>query len=87
MPKHDAVANYGHATENNLTEVKLVGDAGHKADAALPLYFYWNLYYPYHLSKENWVKKGDMKLVEIPNFCDLAMESHDPYQLDHKDIT
>lgn len=57
-------------------------ELGYKADATLPLYFYRNLYYPYHPSKENWVEEGNMKLVEIPNFCDLSMESNDPYQRD-----
>ena len=55
---------------------------GYKADVTLPLYFYRNLYYPYHPSKDNWVEEGDLNLVEIPNFCDLAMESNDPYQRD-----
>ncbi len=55
---------------------------GYKADATLPLYFYRKLYYPYHPSKDNWVEEGEMKLVEIPNFCDLSMESNDPYQRD-----
>ena len=55
---------------------------GYKADASLPLYFYRNLYYPYHPSADNWVEKGDMRLVEIPNFCDLSMTSNDPYQRD-----
>jgi peptidoglycan/xylan/chitin deacetylase (PgdA/CDA1 family) len=55
---------------------------GYKSDATLPLYFYRNLYYPYHPSTENWTEKGSMNLVEIPNFCDLSMESNDPYHRD-----
>jgi peptidoglycan/xylan/chitin deacetylase (PgdA/CDA1 family) len=55
---------------------------GYKADVSLPLYFYRNLYYPYHPAAEDWVEKGDMRLVEIPNFCDLSMTSNDPYQRD-----
>jgi hypothetical protein len=57
-------------------------ELGYKADATLPLYFYRNLYYPYHPSRDNWVEKGDMNLIEIPNFCDLSMKSNDPYQRD-----
>jgi len=57
-------------------------ELGYKADATLPLYFYRNLYYPYHPSKENWVEEGNTKLVGIPNFCDLSMESNDPYNRD-----
>ncbi|MFA6715229.1 MAG: polysaccharide deacetylase family protein [Victivallaceae bacterium] len=55
---------------------------GYKADVSLPLYFYRNLYYPYHPSRNSWIEEGDLNLVEIPNFCDLTMESHDPYQRD-----
>ncbi len=62
--------------------INVLEDLGYKADATLPLYFYRNLYYPYHPSKENWIEEGDMKLVEIPNFCDLSMKSNDPYQRD-----
>lgn len=62
--------------------VNVLESLGYKADASLPLYFYRNLFYPYHPSKENWVEKGDMKLIEIPNFCDLSMKSDDPYQRD-----
>jgi len=37
---------------------------------------------PYHPSATDWTIRGDLNLVEIPNFCDLAMESHDPWQRD-----
>lgn len=57
-------------------------DLGYKADASLPLYFYRTSFKPYHPSAENWTLPGDLKLVEIPNFCDLEMESNDPYQRD-----
>ena len=55
---------------------------GYKSDASLPLYFYRNMFKPYHPSSKNWTKKGTMKIVEIPNFCDLSMESSDPFQRD-----
>lgn len=55
---------------------------GYVADASLPLYFYRNLHMPYHPSSKDWTQKGRMKLVEIPNFCDLSMKSEDPYQRD-----
>jgi peptidoglycan/xylan/chitin deacetylase (PgdA/CDA1 family) len=51
---------------------------GYIADATLPLYFYRTMYKPYHPSVKNWTKKGRMKIVEIPNFCDLTMKSKDP---------
>lgn len=62
--------------------VNVLEKLGYLSDATLPLYFYRNLYYPYHPSSANWLEKGELKLVEIPNFCDLSMESHDQYQRD-----
>lgn len=55
---------------------------GYKADASLPLYYYRTSFKPYHPSKDDWTKEGDLKLVEIPNFCDLTMESNDEYNRD-----
>jgi hypothetical protein len=37
---------------------------------------------PYHPSSSDWTEKGNMRIVEIPNFCDLSMKSEDPYQRD-----
>ncbi|CAL1519360.1 polysaccharide deacetylase family protein [Chitinophaga sp. MM2321] len=55
---------------------------GYISDASFPLYFYNKPFVPYHPSAKDWTKPGKMKLVEIPNFCDLTMESNDPYQRD-----
>ncbi len=55
---------------------------GYVADASFPLYFYRKPYTPYHPSTKDWTKPGKMKIVEIPNFCDLSMKSNDPYQRD-----
>ena len=54
----------------------------YKADASYPMYFYREQLTPYHPSKDDWTRKGDMKLVEIPNFADLSMESKDQYGRD-----
>ena len=51
---------------------------GFKVDASYPMYFYRERFVPYHPSKEDWTKEGDLKLLEIPNFADMLMESHDP---------
>lgn len=53
-------------------------DMGFKADASYPLYFYRERFVPYHPSREDWTQEGDLKLLEIPNFADMTMESHDP---------
>lgn len=62
--------------------VNVLESLGYRSDATLPLYFYHGLYYPYHPSETEWTRPGALKLVEIPNFCDLDMESTDPYQRD-----
>lgn len=55
---------------------------GYVADASFPLYFFQKPFVPYHPSAKNWTKPGRMRIVEIPNFCDLSMKSHDPFQRD-----
>jgi len=62
--------------------VNVLESLGYKADASLPLYFYRTMIEPYHPSSTDWTTRGELKLVEIPNFCDLAMESRDPWQRD-----
>jgi peptidoglycan-N-acetylglucosamine deacetylase len=55
---------------------------GYLTDASFPLYFYQKPFVPYHPSAKDWTRPGRMRILEIPNFCDLSMESHDPYQRD-----
>lgn len=62
--------------------VNVLEALGYLADATFPLYFYNKPITPYHPSSEDWTKPGDMNILEIPNFCDLTMESNDPYQRD-----
>ena len=66
----------------STTVVNVLEKLGYKADASLPLFFYRTMFRPYHPDPRDWTKEGDMKLVEIPNFCDLVMESRDPWQRD-----
>lgn len=51
---------------------------GYTSDASYPMYYYRNQFAPYHPDREDWTKQGDMKIVEIPNFADMVMESSDP---------
>jgi len=62
--------------------VNILESLGYVADASFPLYFYGEPFVPYHPSKTDWTKQGKMKILEIPNFCDLTMKSNDPYQRD-----
>ena len=55
---------------------------GYLADASFPLYFFQKPFVPYHPSAKDWTRPGRMRIVEIPNFCDLSMKSNDPYQRD-----
>lgn len=57
-------------------------ELGYVADASYPLYFYEKQLTPYHPSREDWTQTGDLRLVEIPNFCDMTIESTDPYHRD-----
>lgn len=57
--------------------VNTLEELGYKTDASYPMYFYRKQYAPYHPSGENWLEKGDMSILEIPNFADMLMESKD----------
>lgn len=62
--------------------VNALEDLGYTADASYPLYFYKERLVPYHPSREDWTQEGNMKILEIPNFADMTMESHDEYGRD-----
>ena len=62
--------------------VNILEKMGYIADASFPLYFYGEPFYPYHPSSDDWTRPGDMNILEIPNFCDLTMESQDEYNRD-----
>lgn len=62
--------------------VNVLENLGYVADATFPLYFFQKPFTPYHPSSRDWTKPGKLKLLEIPNFCDLTMKSDDPYQRD-----
>jgi len=55
---------------------------GYEADASYPMYYFRERLAPYHPNREDWTKEGTLKLVELPNFADLSMESKDPYGRD-----
>jgi peptidoglycan/xylan/chitin deacetylase (PgdA/CDA1 family) len=60
------------AVVNALEELNYI------ADTSYPMYFYREKFTPYHPSKEDWTKEGDLKILEIPNFADMSMKSNDP---------
>lgn len=62
--------------------VNALEDMGYVADASYPLYFYEKQLAPYHPSREDWTEAGDLRLLEIPNFADMTVDSTDPYGRD-----
>lgn len=62
--------------------VNALEELGYSTDASYPLYFYKERLVPYQPSKEDWTKEGNMKLLEIPNFADMTIESNDEYGRD-----
>jgi peptidoglycan/xylan/chitin deacetylase (PgdA/CDA1 family) len=62
----------------STTVINALEELGYVADASYPMYFYREQFAPYHPSRQDWTKKGDSKVLEIPNFADMTMESKDP---------
>jgi len=62
--------------------VNALDELGYVADATYPMFFFRDRLTPYHPSREDWTKPGDLRIVELPNFADLSMESKDPYGRD-----
>jgi len=57
--------------------VNALEDLGYKTDASYPMYFHEDRLVPYRPSRSNWLIEGDAKIVEIPNFADMTIESTD----------
>lgn len=55
---------------------------GYVADATYPMYYFREQLTPYNPSREDWTKPGDLRIVELPNFADLSMDSKDAYGRD-----
>lgn len=62
--------------------VNALEDLGYVGDASYPCYYYAERLAPYHPSRSDWTKEGDMKILEIPNFADMTIESKDEYGRD-----
>ena len=55
---------------------------GYTSDASYPMYYYQKRLQPYHPSRKDWTRKGDLKIVEIPNFADMTIKTRDAYGRD-----
>lgn len=62
--------------------VNALDELGYVADATYPMYYFRERLRPYHPSREDWTREGGLRIVELPNFADLSMESRDPYGRD-----
>jgi len=62
--------------------VNALAALGYTADASYPMYFYRERLAPYHPSPADWTREGDSPVLEIPNFADMSIESHDPFGRD-----
>ncbi len=58
--------------------VNALEELGFTCDVTYPMFFYREQFAPYHPSREDWTKTGDSKVLEVPNFADMTMESKDP---------
>ncbi|MCF6174872.1 MAG: polysaccharide deacetylase family protein [Victivallaceae bacterium] len=68
---------FGSTTVANALE-----NLGYLTDATYPMYYFRKQLVPYHPSSDDWTETGDMKLLELPNFADLSMDSQDEYGRD-----
>lgn len=55
---------------------------GYIADASYPLYYLKKQLLPYHPSSKDWTRKGNLKILEIPNFADMTLKSKDKFGRD-----
>jgi hypothetical protein len=66
----------------STTVVNALEELGYAADASYPLFIYEERLAPYYPDRDDWTKPGQSKVLEIPNFADMTMESDDPYGRD-----
>ncbi|MDD2708292.1 MAG: polysaccharide deacetylase family protein [Verrucomicrobiae bacterium] len=66
----------------STTVCNALNELGYVSDASYPMYFYRERLTPYHPHRDDWAREGDLSLVEIPNFADMTMESHDEHGRD-----
>lgn len=66
----------------STTVVNVLDDLGYVADASYPMYYFRRRLRPYHPSRDDWTKEGDLRIVELPNFADLSLSPGDPHGRD-----
>ena len=62
--------------------VNALESLGYATDASYPMYHFKQQLGPYHPSRTDWTRPGRLRILELPNFADLAMKSSDPFGRD-----
>ena len=62
--------------------VNALDSLGYLVDATYPMFYFRERLRPYHPSRADWTQEGDLRILELPNFADLSMESQDPHGRD-----
>ncbi|MCC6154058.1 MAG: polysaccharide deacetylase family protein [Candidatus Hydrogenedentes bacterium] len=62
--------------------VNALDELGYVSDATYPMFYFREQLTPYRPSKNDWTKPGDLRIVELPNFANLALKSKDKYGRD-----
>jgi peptidoglycan-N-acetylglucosamine deacetylase len=57
--------------------VRALDELGYVADSSFPAYFHGRNFLPYHPSREDWSKDGDLSILEIPPFFDVRASEDD----------
>lgn len=66
----------------STTVCRALEDLDYVSDASYPMYHFRDRLEPYHPNPDDWTQAGGMRLVQIPNFADLTIQSSDPYGRD-----
>ncbi len=66
----------------STTVANTLDELGYLTDSTYPMYYFRERLRPYHPSKEDWTKEGDLRLLELPLFADLSMQTQDEYGRD-----
>lgn len=62
--------------------INALNKLGYLVDASYATYYFEKHLLPYHPSPKNWLKKGNLRILEIPNFADMTIKSKDKYGRD-----
>ncbi len=56
-------------------QLLVLEELGFLVDASYSQYKYKEMILPYHPARDNWLKKGNLRILELPNFCFINSNS------------